>query len=262
MSDDPLVGGEREAALQRPLVDIDWPQPDWQSEKGQPTRALWRIAVMAGNLKPDKAIRDRRIKADKSWERDYSLLVNAMKDALSSDPAHTEHIYFNPEHSGNANRLERPTRLLEISVDMLSALNFIERRLGPENMPAGMLEVLRFKQSNSPQPSGVDVVRKNQSGRAALKPAEKDQVASNEKKACDRLRALLFATLLWEAFKQPAQGREELVQEEIIENLKEIVKDYGLDRVHGFGKHGFKTLTKDLADSYYHILSLSKKDED
>lgn len=253
--------GEMDAATQKPDIEKGWPQPDWQSEKGQPTRALWRIAVMAGNLKPDKALRDRRINADEIWGREYSMLLDAMKDALSFDPAHTEHIYCNTEHAGNAARLERPTRLSELSVDMLSALKFIERRLGTEKMPAGMSEVLRFKQSNPPASYGVSVATKKQSDSAAFVP-KRSQDTGNETKASTRLKSLLYAAMLWEAVKEPHEGKKSVVIELITEKLEEIVKKYGLERIHGFGAHGLDTLTKDLAFSYYHTLDPSTRRED
>ena len=256
MGNDPRGEGDKmDAALQAPHVEAEWPQPDWQSEKRQPTRSLWRIAVMAGNLKPDKATRDRRTKADQSWGREYSMLVNAMKDALSSDPTHTEHIYFNPDHAGNADRLERPTRLLEVSVDMLSALLFIERRLGPEKMPAGMLEMLRFKQSNLPDAATTKTVKQKRDGSVALEPKKSRQDTGNETKAVMRLKALLFACLLWQETKSSDEGRDLELQKRVLKSLQSVIDEYGLHRAQGYGDDGFETLTKDWVEHFYQMLA-------
>lgn len=263
MGNDPAGDGkEMGAVVPSPLVETEWPQPDWQSEKGQPTRALWRIAVMAGNLKPDKAIRDQRKKADESWREEYLTLANAMKDALSPNPQDTDLIYFNPEHSGNADRVKQKSRWFETRVDMLSALLFIERRLGPEKMPAGMLEMLRFKQSNSPQPSGVSVGKKKRSDSSAPEPAKKDPEPGIETKASNRLKAFLFATLLRGLHKSSHQGRDQLTQKRVIEELESIAKEFGLNEGEGFGAYAFHSLTKDLGETYYHFLDSRKKVKD
>lgn len=239
-------------------VKKEWDEPDWQLEVVRDTRALWQIVVMAGNTAPYKITRTRRMSADREWRQGYLTLLNVMKDALTSNPEETLRIYFNPDHAGNAERAKNPNLLSELRVDTLSALKFIARCYGTENMPAGMVELLRFKQSNSPQTSGVSVGKKKQSDSAAFAP-KKSQDTGNETKASTRLKALLYAAMLWESLKKPHEGNTDAVIELISEKLEEIVKKQGLERIHGFGAHGFKTLTKDLASAYYHTLDPSTK---
>jgi len=241
-------------------VKTQWAEPDWQLEVVRDTRALWQIVVMAGNMAPYKLTRTRRMSADREWRRGYLTLLNVMKDALTSNPAETERIYFNPDHAGNAERAKNPNLLSELRVDTLSALKFIARCYGAENMPAGMAELLRFKLSNSPQPSGVSVGKKELSESAELARERKDQSLANATKTINRLKALLFVSQLW-AIEKVTSYSEKGVEAEAFAELKRRVAELKLYRVEGFGTGGLKTLTEGWSKALSEALNSVKTDE-
>lgn len=250
MSKASVGSGKRSSA-----VKSDWSEPDWQLEVVRDTRALWQIVVMAGNLAPFKATRDRRMRADGDWRRGYLKLLNVMKDALTSNPAETDRIYFNPDHAGNAERAKNPNRLSEVRVDTVSALKFIARCYGTEKMPAGMSELLRFKQSLQPQSSGLTPEKAPPDhNRAALASSRRDQKLANATKTIKRLRALLFASQLWAIQKDATSCREPGVEAEALAELKTRTLEYKLYRVEGFGTEGLKTLTEGWLEAFDQML--------
>ena len=244
----------------RPLTR-KWSEPDWQAEVVRDTSALWRIVVMAGNLAPYKRTRDLRISADGAWAHGYLKLLNVMKDALTSDPTNTDRIYYNLDNAGNAERVKNHGKLSEVRVDTLSALKFIARCYGMESMPAGMSQLLAIKQSRLPQSSSPESVKAKKHGSAALEPKKRTQDNANETKASTRLKALLFATLLWQENKSAGQGRDPKVQAKVLKSLQEVIDEYGFYRAQGFGEDGFKTLTKDWCEAFYQMLASRKPEK-
>ena len=176
------------------------PTPDWGEEANTHCRAVWEIAAMAGNVMPKVAAINAKKSADPAWRERHAKLVRAMTNALlPTRRPFPDHVYYDPNQAGNAGRILETTKIRQVRVEVVSAIEFLWHHFGPDTLPEGLRIIhqsLRAKDVVHSEHAATEATKEPVAATEQPKgPSHRDQRLANATKELNRLQTLIYILL-------------------------------------------------------------------
>lgn len=221
--------------------------PDWKAEALVTHRAVWEIAAMAGNVAPQLAAVKAKKDSDLAWGKGYERIVRLMTNALSSTRGSVaDHVYYEQHRSGNAALTRNLSKLRQVRVEVVSAIEFLWSLYGESSSPEGLRVIhqrLRSrdapvsKQAATEAPAvPIDSVKQRYSPTST---AHRDQRMANATKEINRLRVLVYS-LARELYGAQPDGIS--LSQTLRADVLGALKSAGFQDREGFKPEGLQSL--------------------
>lgn len=231
------------------------PTPDWGEEAKTHCRAVWEIAAMAGNVMPKVAAINAKKSADPVWRERNAKLVRAMTNALlPTRRPFPDHVYYDPNQAGNAGRILETTKIRQVRVEVVSAIEFLWHHFGPDTLPEELRTIhqsLRAKDVVHSEHVATEATKEPVAATENPKgPAHRDQQSANATKETNRLKILVYI-LSRELYGVPPDS--EFPPPTLRGDVLDSVEKAGLKRREGLGADGVQTLLEKSFKQFWQL---------